>query len=272
MSQGKVFGILYLENYLSESVFNEQSMPATELIASHMAMALDNATLMDNIETRIRARTEEIESRMDISENLLRNVLPGEAIEELKNTGKSTARRYNDVSILMADIKGFTLIAEKLSPEELINLIDHHFRAFDTIMEKCGMDKIKTIGDAYMAAGGLNSSAHDGAAAAINAAIEMQHFMAAGQTSLPDGMKLELRIGIHTGTVIAGVVGSHRFQYDIWGDTVNVAARMEQCSQPGRINISEATMQLAGDRFLYEYRGKIDAKNKSDLDMYFIAV
>ena len=172
--------------------------------------------------------------------------------------------------MLIADIKGFTLISERLTPEELITKIDLYFRAFDGIMIKHGLEKIKTIGDAYMAVGGLGSDPVKGAAATINAAIAMQEFVKDQSMHDQPDQQLALRIGIHTGSVIAGVVGSNKLQYDIWGDTVNVAARMEQHSEPGRINVSKSTNELTANQFYFTYRGKIDAKNKGELDMFFV--
>ena len=184
-------------------------------------------------------------------------------------TGKTTAQKFDLVSVLIADIKGFTLIAERLTPEELINKIDLYFRAFDEIMIRHSVEKIKTIGDAYMAVSGLGKDPVNGAIALISASLDMQDFMKREAEKNPE-QSLSLRIGIHTGTVIAGVVGAQKLQYDIWGDTVNVAARMEQNSEPGRVNISKATTELAGDSFTYIYRGEIDAKNKGKLDMFFV--
>jgi class 3 adenylate cyclase len=216
----------------------------------------------------VRERTSVIEAQMDVSDALLRNVLPKDAIEELKATGKTKAQKFEQVTVLMADIKGFTLISEKLTPEELIQKIDLYFRAFDQITTQNGLEKIKTIGDAYMAAGGLGTDALEGVKAAIAAALDMQDFMQQQAATSPEHT-ISLRIGIHTGTVIAGVVGAKKFQYDIWGDTVNIAARMEQNSEPGRVNVSQVTHDLAGDAFRFQYRGKIGAKNKGELDMYF---
>jgi class 3 adenylate cyclase len=169
---------------------------------------------------------------------------------------------------MMADIKGFTNISERLKPEELITMIDNYFRAFDEITGKYGLEKIKTIGDAYMAIGGIGKTLYNGAEKMVQAALEMQQF--AKQRLIEDSAEqIQLRIGIHTGVVIAGVVGSKKLQYDIWGDTVNIAARMEQNSEPSRVNISEVTRNLVKDKFRLTYRGKIEAKNKGEMDMYF---
>ena len=150
----RFFGILYFENYLSEDVFSAERISYLNLISSQMAVILDNAYLYKNLDSLVRERTSELTAQMDVSDALLQNVLPKEAIEELKKTGKTKAQKFEQVTVLMADIKGFTLISEKLTPK-LVQKIDLFFRAFDTIITQHGLEKIKTIGDAYMAAGGL---------------------------------------------------------------------------------------------------------------------
>ncbi len=173
---------------------------------------------------------------------------------------------------LFADIKGFTLVAETLSPEKLVTALDEVFRAFDNIVDKYDMEKIKTIGDAYMCACGLPRSDSDNAMKAVRTAIDMQQFitgfgLACKTQNLP---VFEIRIGIHTGPVIAGVVGSRKFAYDIWGDTVNMASLMEKHGEPGKINISANTYALIRDQFDSKYRGKIEVKSKGSVDMYFL--
>ncbi|RYY27280.1 MAG: GAF domain-containing protein, partial [Chitinophagaceae bacterium] len=269
LKQGDLFGILYLENYSNEGVFDSNRIGLLNLISAQIAMLLDNANLNMNMETLVKERTVSLETEKEQLSDLLKNIFPKEAIEELKATGKTTPQRLENVTVLMADIKGFSRISEKITPEELIGMIDNYFRAFDWIMGKYGLEKIKTIGDAYMAIGGIGNTLDTGAEKMIMAAIEMQHFAAAQLPGIDGKDKVELRIGIHTGVVIAGVVGAKKLQYDIWGDTVNIAARMEQNSEPGRVNISEATYQQVRDRFNFIYRGKIEAKNKGELDMYF---
>jgi class 3 adenylate cyclase len=181
--------------------------------------------------------------------------------------------RYESVSVLFTDFKSFTTISEQMTPEQLIGELDECFRIFDAIVGIFGLEKIKTIGDSYMCAGGLPTPNDTHPVDVVKAAIEMQHGLqllmerkkAEGQPAL-----FEMRIGIHTGPVVAGVVGSHKFAYDIWGDTVNTAARMEQGSQPHKINISAATYELVKHRFECTYRGKMAAKNKGEIDMYFV--
>ncbi|MBS0000478.1 MAG: tetratricopeptide repeat protein [Cyclobacteriaceae bacterium] len=213
-----------------------------------------------------------IEAEKDRSENLLLNILPSETAEELKQFGEAKARRYEMVSILFTDFKGFTAISANLSPEELVKEIHHCYKAFDDIMTRHGIEKIKTIGDAYMAAGGLPVPNETHARDMVRAAIEIREFMAhlkADRISRDEPF-FEIRIGIHSGPVVAGIVGTKKFAYDIWGDTVNLASRMESNSEPGKINISETTYQLVKDQFLVTPRGNINVKGGGDKGMYFV--
>lgn len=214
----------------------------------------------------------EVEKQKAKSDELLLNILPLEVAEELKEKGYTTAKSFDEVTILFSDIKGFTHVAEKLTAQELVKEIDTYFSAFDNIMQQYGLEKIKTIGDAYIAAGGLPE--HNAATVqnVVEAAIAMQRAVEELKRKRVDNNLpyFELRIGIHTGPVVAGVVGIKKFQYDIWGDTVNLAARMEQSGVPGKINISQYTYEKVKERFHCEHRGKIDAKNKGAIDMYFV--
>jgi class 3 adenylate cyclase/tetratricopeptide (TPR) repeat protein len=201
------------------------------------------------------------------SEKLLLNILPEEIATELKMKGEIEAKLFNDVSVLFTDFVGFSLISEKLSPKELVAEIHFYFKAFDAIIEKHGLEKIKTIGDAYLAVCGLPNQVENHAQKTIEAAIEIIDFT---KKRKKEGGLFDIRIGINSGSLVAGIVGVKKFSYDVWGDTVNIAARMEQSGQPGRINISTSTFQLIKNDFNCLYRGKITAKNKGELDMYFI--
>lgn len=203
-----------------------------------------------------------IEKEKKRSEELLLNILPAEVADELKNKGYADARNYDNVSVLFTDFKGFTSIAEKLSPQELVKEINACFSEFDRICYKYNIEKIKTIGDAYMAVGGLPVINNSHAVDVVGAALEILQFM--------KNKTFEIRIGIHTGNVVAGIVGIKKFQYDIWGDTVNTASRMESSGEAGKVNVSESTYELIKHKFFCEYRGKIKAKNKGEIDMYFV--
>tara|TARA_R110002051_G_scaffold4683_4_gene25986 strand:- start:22934 stop:24883 length:1950 start_codon:yes stop_codon:yes gene_type:complete len=215
-----------------------------------------------------------LKKEKDRSESLLLNILPAEIAEELKEKGEAEARDFDLVSILFTDFKGFTEKSAELTAAELIGEINHCFKAFDHICEKYGIEKIKTIGDAFMAAGGLPVPSTDSVQNTVLAALEMQSFMTQRfvDKETADGFTFEMRLGIHTGPVVAGIVGVKKFQYDIWGDTVNTAARMESSGTVGQVNISQHTYELLKDnkKFTFTHRGKIQAKGKGKIDMYFV--
>jgi class 3 adenylate cyclase/FixJ family two-component response regulator len=233
----------------------------------------------EQLEEKVLLRTKEIEKQKEIieaaklqSDSLLLNILPGEIADELKKFGKSYARKHDQVSVLFADIKGFTSIAEKLTPVKLVTQLDEVFGAFDNIIAKHGMEKIKTIGDAYMCACGLPLADNENAIKSVNAALDMQQFIKGfgAANKIQNLPVFEIRIGIHTGPLVAGVVGLKKFAYDIWGDAVNLASQMEQHSEPGKVNISGETYSLVKNSFNCTYRGKIEAKSKGEVDMYFV--
>ncbi|MBL7849580.1 MAG: tetratricopeptide repeat protein [Cyclobacteriaceae bacterium] len=217
----------------------------------------------------IRETSQIIERERSRSESLLLNILPRETAQELKDNGKVQAKRFDSVSVLFADFKGFTQYAEQLRPEQLVESLDRYFSRFDEIAEHYGLEKIKTLGDAYMCAAGLPFPKDDHAHQIVLAALEMQQ-VAQRALADPSSPSFELRVGISTGPVVAGVVGTKKFAYDIWGDTVNIASRMETNSEPGKINISETTYALIKDRFRCTYRGELDVKNKGKMRMYFV--
>ena len=206
------------------------------------------------------------------SDDLLLNILPVETAQELKEKGFATPRKYESVSVLFTDFVNFTRYAENISADELINELNTCFVAFDGIVERNGLEKIKTIGDAYMCASGIPINSADHAERAVRAAQQMQAFMVQHYKNSQAAGKLlgDMRIGIHSGPVVAGVVGRIKFAYDIWGDAVNLAARMEQSGKAGRINISGATYELVKDSFDCNFRGKIEVKNKGAVSMYFV--
>ena len=208
------------------------------------------------------------------SDDLLRNILPDEVAEELKAHGKARAQGFDVVTILFSDFKGFTQISERLTPAELVGELDICFQAFDHIITKYKLEKIKTIGDAYMAVGGLPDRTQHNAINIVLAALDMQDFMINRKKELIEKgwLAFDMRIGLHSGPVVAGVVGVKKFQYDVWGDSVNIAARMESSGEIRKVNISETTHALVKDSSLlsFEYRGKIEAKNKGHMDMYYV--
>lgn len=220
----------------------------------------------------LEIKNKEVELEIKKSEHLLLNILPKETAEELKEFGSANPKSYEMASVLFTDFKGFTIISEELTPKTLVHELNYCFNAFDDIVGKYNLEKIKTIGDAYMCAGGIPIPNKTNAIDAVNAAIEMQQFINEWEKDKISKGELawELRIGIHTGEIVSGVVGKTKFTYDIWGDTVNLAARMESSCEAGKINISETTYQLVKDSFKCTYRGKLKVKNKGEVSMYFV--
>lgn len=212
-----------------------------------------------------------IEKEKERSDNLLLNILPEQTAEELKNKGKVKAKHFDSVSVMFTDFKGFTSFSDKLTPEELVDSIDFYYSKFDDIIEKHGLEKIKTVGDAYMCAGGLPFPTKDHPFQMVEAALEIAEFVNESKKSDPESLtRFDIRIGINTGPVVAGVVGKKKFAYDIWGDTVNIASRMESNSVTGKVNISDNTYKLIKDQYKCIYRGEIEAKNKGMMKMYFV--
>ncbi|PLW97346.1 MAG: hypothetical protein C0591_06755, partial [Marinilabiliales bacterium] len=222
----------------------------------------------------VRKAKKAIEYEKNRSDHLLLNILPSEIAEELKEKGRAKARNYDNVSILFTDFKGFTKISERLSAEELVQEINTCFKAFDAICQKYAIEKIKTIGDAYMAAGGLPVPLDDSVKNTVLAAIEMAEFMISRKSELEkEGSDcFEMRLGIHTGSVVAGIVGETKFKYDIWGDAVNIASCMENSGKTGKVNISRATYELIKEdtTFKFQSRGKIKTRDKGDMEMWFV--
>ncbi|MFZ1617713.1 MAG: adenylate/guanylate cyclase domain-containing protein [Flavobacteriales bacterium] len=279
------------------------SLPLSIAIYLALRSAKNNrlvARQRDELDQEVQERTAELEAekhevvrQKERSDQLLLNILPGEVAEELKDTGGAVAKLFDQATILFTDFKGFTEASEQLSPQELVKELNTCFMAFDHIITAHGIEKIKTIGDAYMCAGGLPDPRSAAPVDVVNAALEMQTFMIArkkqrDEEGLPS---FEMRVGIHTGPVVAGIVGVKKFQYDIWGDTVNTASRMESSGEVGQVNISEATYALVKDAqeiggeynaqhatrqranpkaFTFTPRGKVQAKGKGVLEMYFV--
>ena len=212
---------------------------------------------------------QEVVRQRQVSESLLLNILPPEVAEELRTKGMVAPKYFEDVTIMFTDFVGFTVSTEHLAAEDLVEQLNDYFTAFDRICRRYGIEKLKTIGDSYMCISGLPNRNPAHPVDTVLSAFEMVHEVTERQHT-SSGVHWDLRVGIHTGPVIAGVVGINKFAFDIWGDTVNFSSRMESTSQPNRINLSERTYSRVKDFFECEYRGKVMTKEKRDFDMYFV--
>ena len=219
---------------------------------------------------QVKSQQSEIFAEKQKCEALLQNMLPDEIYRELLKNGKVVPQYYSNVTVMFIDFVGFTAMCEKIELQRLIRDLDMHFSCFDDICERHYLEKIKTIGDAYMCAGGMPMMNHSHPFDAVLSAIEILKYVDEISKNLEEEFPWNVRIGIHTGAVIAGVVGKKKFLYDIWGDTVNVASRMETSCDVGRINISGVTYNYVKDFFQCTFRGKIPVKHKDDIEMYFV--
>jgi predicted ATPase/class 3 adenylate cyclase/tRNA A-37 threonylcarbamoyl transferase component Bud32 len=274
--QRRLLAVLYLEHASARSVFTQQRVGLLRVLLAQAAISVENATLIDNLEEKVRERTRELEEArrvaegaMQRSDDLLRNILPDAVAEELKQNGAARPVSYPAATVLFTDFVGFTRYAATVPPEELIAELEACFSAFDDIADRWSVEKLKTIGDAWMAAAGIPSAQPTHALDAVMAALEIRTFMARRRAA-GTGADFAIRIGLHTGPLVAGVIGSRRFAYDVWGDTVNTAARMESAGGPGRINVSAATWALVQDFFVGTPRGALAVKGKGELEMVFI--
>ena len=220
----------------------------------------------------IRRTNKRLAFERNRSEEILLNILPKETAEELKENGFIKAKEFEHITVLFTDFKAFSLIAERISAENLVKSVDYYFKSFDEITERHGLEKIKTIGDAYMCAGGIPTANTTHVRDSFGAAREILKFVNDTELSPPPGIyPFRIRIGLNSGPVVAGVVGTKKFAYDIWGNTVNIAARMESGSVPGRINVSESIYEELKDEFPFTYRGELKVKDQV-FKMYFADV
>jgi len=263
--------LLKKDQVLQELDLNRQRLVRNALLIGLVLLSFIAVILYRNYRNKIKTN-KILDSQNAKIESLLLNILPEEVAEELQSAGTATPRYYEKASVLFTDFKGFTKLSEKLSPQEVVTELDSCFMAFDDIIEKYQLEKIKTIGDSYMCAGGIPTENDSHLINIIKASLEMQQFISERnakrvEMNLPEWT---IRIGINTGPIVAGVVGKKKYAYDIWGSTVNVASRMESNGEPGRVNISAATYELIQDKYVCTYRGKIFAKNIGEIDMYFV--
>jgi class 3 adenylate cyclase len=265
----QIIGVPF-ENQITEQYrihFNISSMSGIVLMIFLLALIFENTK--EDAFAELREKNNVIIAEKKKSDDLLLNILPEDTATELKEKGYVDARHFSLVTVLFTDFKDFSKMAERLTAAELVALINRYYRAFDAIADTHNLEKIKTIGDSYMAVGGLPRENISNPQDVIKAAFDIENFMVSERLRNPE-TAFEVRMGIHTGPVVAGIVGVKKFAYDIWGDTVNTASRMEKHGEPGRINISEATYNLVKDEFDCSYRGEIEAKNMGKLKMYFV--
>ncbi|MEP7267067.1 MAG: adenylate/guanylate cyclase domain-containing protein [Saprospiraceae bacterium] len=286
-NKGTKVGLIYLENRLLEGVFTPNKQEVLNMLAGQIGISIDNSLMYENLEMKVNERTRDLEKQKLIAEaqtkeaiqqrqladeerkksdTLLLNILPDEVARELKINGESQARLFDAVTVLFTDFVNFTSVCEVLTPAQLVDELNKCFAAFDAIVDSYGLEKIKTIGDAYLAVSGLPKKRSDHAISASLAAKEILAWV----NDPINKCAFKIRLGLNSGPVIAGIVGVRKYVYDIWGDTVNTASRMESSSFPGKINISESTYQLIKQDLSCEYRGKIEAKNKGYINMYFL--
>jgi class 3 adenylate cyclase len=296
-SEGRVFGYLLSSNdkeaYPFYPPFNETHVETYSAIAGFLATTYDNMNLYQDLreatgkleeynltlEDRVKERTEDLaavaeELREEIvkSEELLLNILPRQTAIELRRTGQAMARSFDSVTVVFSDIVGFSKASATMDAAELVAELDQIFRAFDHIVDHNDLEKLKTIGDAYMCAGGIPVPNDTHALDAVRACLEMQEYLAERRAEMARRGKtsFQMRFGVHTGPVVAGVVGSRKFAYDIWGNTVNVAAFLESGGAAGRINVSDSTYELIKDEYRATPRGRVKIKHDMEVEMYFV--
>ncbi len=245
--------------------------PNPTLLRARVTTSLEKKRLRDLDKLRfaqIQAEKELVEIEKEKSERLLLNILPGTIAGRLKGGEKTIANGHQTVSVMFADLCGFTALSRKTTPADLVTMLNGIFTSFDTIVEKHGVEKIKTIGDCYMLVGGLPTHREDHAQVVADVALEM--VQALNHLNQVNGTELAMRIGIHTGPVVAGVIGKIKFTYDLWGDTVNVASRMESSGAPGKVHLSEQTQSALGKDFILEERGMVECKGLGQVKTFFL--
>lgn len=275
--QGKLTGILYLENGLVSGVFTRNRLELLKVLSAQAAISLENARLYATLEQKVAERTRELAEEKEVSERLLLNILPESVAERLKRQEQAIADGFDDVTVLFADIAGFTQFASNIPPQQLVKLLNHIFSQFDELCDRHALEKVKTIGDAYMVVGGLPEPRPDHPQAIAAMALDMQKVIQkiinSQSVQWPESIQkqdLAIRIGIHTGPVVAGVIGTKKFTYDLWGDTVNVASRMESHGKAGKIQVSSTTYERLKDFYVLQKRGPIDVKGWGKMVTYWL--
>jgi class 3 adenylate cyclase/tetratricopeptide (TPR) repeat protein len=268
--QGEI-NLLTKDKALKEVELNRQRVVKNAFLVGMILVLMIVVIIFRNYRQKVKIN-KILDKQKEQIELLLLNILPAEVANELQTTGHATPRSYERVSVMFTDFKGFTTIADKMTPEALVDELNNCFMAFDNIIEKYGLEKIKTIGDSYMCAGGIPTPDEDHPHRIIKASLEIQHYIFTNnQRRKAEGLETwDIRIGVHVGPVVAGVVGKKKYAYDVWGSSVNIASRMESSGIPGQVNISAAAYEIVKDQFACIYRGKIHAKNVGEIDMYLV--
>jgi class 3 adenylate cyclase len=269
--KSKEINILHKENELAK-LKTSQSRAINVALAIALIFIICTAFVLYKLNRKEQKLNLAITLEKEKSDNLLLNILPEEVAEELKLKGSAEAKQFDEVTVLFTDFKDFTQIAETMTATELVNELNIYFKAFDNIITRLNIEKIKTIGDSYMCVGGLPTVHPSHATDVVSAGLEIQAFVENHSKIRQQNGKepIQIRIGIHTGPVVAGIVGIKKYAYDIWGDTVNTASRMESSGEAGKVNISQNTYELVKDQFRCSPRGKIMAKHKGEMEMYFV--
>jgi predicted ATPase/class 3 adenylate cyclase/tRNA A-37 threonylcarbamoyl transferase component Bud32 len=280
LRQDQLLGVIYLENNLTDGAFTTERLHVLNVLSVQMGISIENAMLYEDLERKVAERTAELRAVNDAleeeqrkSEELLLNMLPATIVERLKSGETTIAERSSDVTVLFADIVNFTQMSAAIPPERVVEMLNVAFNRFDDLVERHGLEKIKTIGDAYMAVGGVPAARADHVRAVVDLALDMQESIPSLQRQL-DMPQFTIRVGIHTGSVVAGVIGRSKFSYDLWGDTVNIAARMESHGTAGMIQVSEevATVLKSDpppNTELVE-RGTVEIKGRGPLRTYYL--
>jgi adenylate cyclase len=261
--------LMRVRNMLEVRLLHKESLNYGKVLEQTVREVETSRELIRRQSDELKGLFDKIVAEQKVSERLLLNVLPYPIAERLKAHHEVIADSFQEATILFADIVEFTQFSAGMRPERLVAMLNEIFTDFDSIADNCGLEKIKTIGDAYMAAAGLPVPAADHAVRAAHMALDMLD--ALGRFNERNGYRLQLRIGINSGAVVAGVIGKRKFIYDLWGDAVNTASRMESHGVAGRVQVTEATRRRLGEPFLFEERGIIDAKGLGELHTWFLA-
>ncbi|MDR3609468.1 MAG: adenylate/guanylate cyclase domain-containing protein [Ignavibacteriaceae bacterium] len=266
--------VIYITGLTDEETFHKAKItePFGYLVKPFDQKGLHSAIEMGlykhKIESLLKLKTLELEEEKKKTDKLLLNILPAAIVRELKKNGSIAPRLFEAITIMFCNFHDFSGLIQKHEPVKVVGQLNEIYHKFDVFVENAGLEKMKTIGDTYMIGGGLPKESDDHALKIIEVAFKMLEYM--NKLNLKQLPEWKLRIGVNSGQVVAGIVGTHKFTYDVWGDTVNIASRMENSCEPGKINITRNTYDLVKDVYDCEYRGKLNAKGMGEIDMFFV--